>query len=511
MKHIFKAATLIMMGFCTLTTGCDDYLDVSSETEFTETDLFSDETGYRDALIGSYLLMGEQQLYGAYLTWMVPELLAQQYSNRDGYGNYLRIQNANYTESPLASLTTSIWTAGYNLIANLNNIIAHEAENGSVMRALEDSLIMGECYGLRAYMHFDLLRMYGKGNIAARGIAGETSLPYVKTFSKLVTPSSTYTEYINFLLDDLDRAISLLACDPILGARDSLYYLPVAHNGFVSTNPVERKTRMNYYAAKALKARVLMWQGTDAARQEAAQIALDVINSSLATGATKWTEETNMLGSGSNTNDNSFYNEHIFSLFIENYTTLKASLAVFHISQIATWDEIYLDGNRVKKIYETDVYGESDWRKTKDLEQTYPDMDRFAINKNRNGALLGVDNYTSRVPLIRLSEMCYIAAEVLADSNPRQAVALLNTVRNHRNLGTEFNLPESLTAAEIRAEVKKEYLKEFLTEGQLFYYYKRLGDTDVIDWVGAPWTDDQFVFPMPESERTNGGRQPLTY
>lgn len=511
MKNIFKTAVLTMVGFCTLMTSCDDFLDVTSETEFTETDLFGDESGYRNALVGSYLLMGNQQLYGAYLTWMVPELLAQQYSNRDGAGTYIKIQNVNYTESPLASLTTTIWTSGYNLIANLNNIIGHEAENGKVMTALEDSLIMGECYGLRAYMHFDLLRMYGKGNIAARGIAGETCLPYVKTFSKLVTPSSTYTEYINFLLEDLDKSIALLACDPILGKRDSSYYRPIAHNGFVETNPAERKTRMNYYAAKALKARVLMWQGTDAARQEAAQLALDVINSSLATGATKWTEEANMLGSGANTNDNSFYNEHIFSLFVENYSTLKSQLAVFHISQISTWDEIYLDGDRVKKVYETDTYGQSDWRVTKDLEQTYANMDRFAINKNRYGALIGVDNYTARVPLIRLSEMCYIAAEVLAGSNPRQAISLLNTVRNHRNLGVEFNLSDNLTAAQIKAEIKKEYLKEFLSEGQLFYYYKRLGDTDVLDWVGAPWTDDQFVFPMPESELTNGGRQQLTY
>lgn len=511
MKNIFKTAALTMVGFCTLMTSCNDFLDITSETEFTETDLFSDEGGYRDALVGSYLLMGDRQLYGAYLTWMVPELLAQQYSNRDGAGNYLRIQNVKYTDSPLASLTPAIWNAGYNMIANINNLIEHEAENGSVMTALEDSLVMGECYGLRAYMHFDLLRMYGKGNIAARGIAGETSLPYVKSFSKLVTPSSTYNEYFDFLLEDLDKSIALLACDPILGKRDSLYYLPVAHNGFIETNPVERKTRMNYYAAKALKARVLMWQGTDAARQEAAQLALDVINSSLASGATKWAEEANMLGSGANTNDNSFYNEHIFSLYIENYTTLKSQLAVFHISQIATFDEIYLDGPRVKKIYETEIYGESDWRKTKGLEQSYADIDRFAINKNRLGALLGVDNYTSRVPLIRLSEMCYIAAEVLADSNPRQAISLLNTVRNHRNLGVEFNLSDNLSAAEIKAEIKKEYLKEFLTEGQLFYYYKRLGDTDVIDWVGAPWTDDQFVFPLPDSEITNGGRQPLTY
>lgn len=511
MKNKFKAAALTMVGFCTLMTGCNDFLDVSSETEFTETDLFSDESGYRTALVGSYLLMGDQNLYGANLTWMVPELLAQQYSNRDGSGTYLRIQDVNYTESPLATLTSSIWTSGYNLIANLNNIIEHELQNGNVMTALEDSLVMGECYGLRAYMHFDLLRMYGKGNIAARGITGETSLPYVKSFSKLVTPSSTYNEYIDYLKEDLDKAISLLACDPILGTRDTLYYQSVAHNGFIETNPVERKTRMNYFAAMALKARVLMWQGTETARQEAAQLALEVINKSLTSGATKWTEESDMLGSGANTNDNSFYNEHIFSLFVENYAVLKAQLAVFHISQIATGNEIYLDGTRVKKVYETDIYGQSDWRVTKDLEQTYANMDRFAINKNRYGALKGVDNYTARVPLIRLSEMCYIAAEVLADSNPRQAISLLNTVRNHRNLGPEFNLPDNLSAAEIKAEVKKEYLKEFLSEGQLFYYYKRLGDTDVIDWMGAPWTDDQFVFPMPESELTNGGRQQLTY
>src|SRR5699024_719330 len=60
-------------------------------------------------------------------------------------------------------------------------------------------------------------------------------------------------------------------------------------------------------------------------------------------------------------------------------------------------------------------------------------------------------------PMIRISEMYYIAAETATDKNT--ALGYLNTVRFHRGLN---DLPNS---ADIDEELKKAYAKEFYGEG----------------------------------------------
>ena len=67
-------------------------------------------------------------------------------------------------------------------------------------------------------------------------------------------------------------------------------------------------------------------------------------------------------------------------------------------------------------------------------------------------------------PLIRMSEMYYIAAET--ETSEDAALDYLNTVRRERGLG------DNLTAGvDLQNEIFKEYKKEFFGEGQLFYYF----------------------------------------
>jgi hypothetical protein len=71
-------------------------------------------------------------------------------------------------------------------------------------------------------------------------------------------------------------------------------------------------------------------------------------------------------------------------------------------------------------------------------------------------------------------------------------------VRNARQL-TSLS-----TTANFATELTREYQKEFFGEGQLFFYYKRLG-TATIDNGSATtgtitMTKDMYVLPLPESE-----------
>ena len=88
------------------------------------------------------------------------------------------------------------------------------------------------------------------------------------------------------------------------------------------------------------------------------------------------------------------------------------------------------------------------------------------------------------MPLIRLPEMYYIAAECAIDAS--ESADLLNTVRHYRSIpesldiqaGQEYDEPDSrpdVDHSQTRRvnELMKEYQKEFYGEGQLFYFYKR--------------------------------------
>jgi hypothetical protein len=103
-------------------------------------------------------------------------------------------------------------------------------------------------------------------------------------------------------------------------------------------------------------------------------------------------------------------------------------------------------------------------------------------------------NYINRVPLIRLSEMYYIAAESASDT--KEKVRMLNSVRANRGLKA---LAETLTETEIATEIFKEYKKEFYQEGQLFFYYKRLNKSQ-IDGYASPATATIYVLPKPNDE-----------
>ena len=113
-------------------------------------------------------------------------------------------------------------------------------------------------------------------------------------------------------------------------------------------------------------------------------------------------------------------------------------------------------------------------------------------------------SYNNLYPVIRMTDAYYIAAECQKNTNPANAIALLNTVRENRNLSL-FPLSDNLTPDQIQEEIFKEYRKEFVGEsGQLFYYYKRLNATEI---KGASTRPNKgiYVLPIPNNDKEFGG------
>ena len=99
------------------------------------------------------------------------------------------------------------------------------------------------------------------------------------------------------------------------------------------------------------------------------------------------------------------------------------------------------------------------------------------------------------MPIIRLSEMYYIAAE--SEPTTSVGVAYLNEVRKARFIP---ELPTDIDEAILEEEIFKEYRKEFMSEGQLFYYYKRKNSSSIPDSQISPIINQEYVLPLPLRE-----------
>ncbi|MCK7558215.1 RagB/SusD family nutrient uptake outer membrane protein [Chitinophaga sedimenti] len=93
------------------------------------------------------------------------------------------------------------------------------------------------------------------------------------------------------------------------------------------------------------------------------------------------------------------------------------------------------------------------------------------------------------LPIMRLPEMYYIAAEAAA--TPDEGLVFLNQVRVARGL------PALTSSATLNAEIAKEYRKEFYGEGQYWFYLKRTNAATVPDGVAGTMTQDKYTFPLP--------------
>ncbi len=453
-------------------SSCKKWLDVKPKTEVESTVAFRNEQGFKDALTGVYLQLTGNSLYGQELTFGTLDVLAKQYTNISGtpYASF-EGYNYNYAQLELKTRLDNFWTGLYSAVANTNSLITNiDTADPSIFAGSTRNIIRGEAYGLRAFLHFDLLRLYAPAPASAGG-ANAAAIPYVKTIDPKATPTSSVSEVLAQIQLDLNVAAEALkSVDPILQGKTSTGYLR------------DRIYKFNYYAVKALQARVYLYAGDQA---NALICAREVINS----GRYPAAQSANII----NGNDRLFQDEIIFSLNINtlatnasNYFTRTATslLGKSAVNYSAEMDNSSTDYRLLYLTGTADV--------TSILFPT-------KLIPNANAPVI----YGNKMPIIRASEMYYIAAECLKASNPQASVDYLNYVRTNR--GQTTVIASSSTPAQIQNEIFKEYRREFICEGQLFYYYKRV-NASTIAYTNTIGNNALYVFPKPDQEIQYGNR-----
>ncbi|HVW62043.1 MAG TPA: RagB/SusD family nutrient uptake outer membrane protein [Puia sp.] len=248
---LHRLIPMLLLAVILLVAGCNKWLDVRPKSQVKEEQLLSTGQGFKDALYGGYSLMGRPALYGGEMTMGFAAARSQDYDLSNTINFYYGDGDYNYTNTLTLARVNNIWDSAYNVLANINNVLDQIDGHKGAFTGDDYALVKGEALGLRAYIHFDLLRLFAPSYLTGSNKAG---IPYVTTLTKKVTPSSTVAEVTDLALKDLSDAETLLAQDPITEGTNG--------GAYSSDNFLQRRScHFNLYAAKALKARIYLYKG----------------------------------------------------------------------------------------------------------------------------------------------------------------------------------------------------------------------------------------------------------
>lgn len=466
MKNIWVA---FVLGFLMLqNVSCKKFLEVQPRDYMFEEEAFSTQKGVESVLNGIYVSLADSLSYGNMLTLDVTERMAQYYTTY--------INNTDQVASTEIPLFASIWKQSYQTILGVNNFCNKlQAPDFKVLSIEERNILLGEGYGLRAFLHFDMLRLFGPVYLKA---PSALSIPYARTASADILPLLPANTVITEILKDLDSALVLLDKDPVrtkgpdkvnsTGAGELVGYLTNRHR------------RMNYFAVKALAARVMLYAGKKTEAWEATSSLLSQLDVFF-----PWQTEQEIAKDPILSKESLFgiENKKLYDYYRAMFSPLLSD-AVINTPKAPRLDGIYdpnLTDLRLKYWFKVGVEGDKNYK----------------VFIKHSNATITDQSLSYYQALIRKSELYLIAAETAPDL--QQGFFYINILRANRGLAPQLGS----TTTELMNAIRDEYQREFIGEGQTFYMFKRLNLSEIPDrtgWWMIMMTDMQYVPALPQEE-----------
>lgn len=473
-----------LVGFLVLNCSCNDWLDVNPRTEMKEEDMYQSEKGFKNVMNGIYIQLASKNLYGKNMSYYFSDLLAGYwYKTSNSTENY--ILSYSYSQADVESLIKTIWSKYYTAIAHINDLLENLDKTDIHFTYGNKELLYGEAYGLRAFLHLEVLRLFGP--VPAEASDGVEAIPYVTELtrdpSKLV--SMTYGEVKTKILEDLDRAEKYLTDDPFV--TGSMYDLNNPKGNGVSYTPEDdwhyyRQTHFNIYAVDATRARFYQWIGD---KDQAVTYAKKVVETGNPDGTNKFALTTNSNYTDADKDVLVMASEHIFALNCSDLQDIINGLLV--ASSTSSKPDLYLQNTWISKVYENP---DSDNRCRGGRYFQTSGSYAYYLKYYQSGAIEATD----MVPLIRIAEMYLILIE---NTSLSEAQGYFETFRQARGMDYVISIG-SETAR--KSQVEKEYRKDFWGEGQMFYYYKRQNKTSWSLPQSMTVPANGFVVPKPQGQ-----------
>lgn len=452
--------------------GCD-FLDVEPKGQVPEDRQFEDVDGFKSAMIGVYASMATTDLYGCNLTYGFLDVVGQVFRNSSSTV-YVGASNFDYTNQEVRTYCNTIWAQMYSTIAQVNNVIYNLDKTR--LSSSDFNIIRGEAYALRAFLHFDIARLYAQDRA---NYPAASRLPYSYSFDLANKEIYSISDYYANILADLDQAEAYL--------EDEVYDI---NDATLSTYPVRAHQYTYYfnkYAVWALKARVYYTMGDDANAQKYAQKVIDE--------KTQFALSANTIAALKEAQGFPGQREMIFGI-----STNNLSQTVYNHFRVGSQEEYLLPRADLKTRYNITAFTatNTDNRYTVYYEESSSTTQFIRFISTQNEVDRG---YLQGLPLIRLPEMYYILAESLYDTDFTAAKAALDAVRQSRGL-EPIDSTSVATKEDFLNEMIIERYREMSGEGQVFFALKhynkaftRANGTTTVQPSAAV-----FVFPLPDDE-----------
>lgn len=508
----------LFLGAAALLASCSNWLDLKPETQATEKQIFSTGEGYRSVLNGLYKSMGTPQLYGRELSFGFVDCISQQYDltlGKMARNEYMDAAKYAYGSQLLNPVIDKIWDKAFNIIANSNNLLQNIKTTSPDFfsgGATEQRLIMGEAYACRASVHFDLLRLFAPAPVNDDKRA---YVPYVETYPEIQANGIDVEAFLGKVITDLETALTLVADfdttalgKNMMATADSRFFdkrdnLPITEQQ-EDVLYKGRGYRLNYYSITALLARVYQYAGKHTEALACAEKAAGFQTKGI------WGEDIQMF-------KDDFYGLQSGSLESRKDQRVLPNL-IFAIYNNKAYDEFELEeffkiksGALMPSYLVINMENQKIFENKERMDEANTDIRaRYLIFKADGVFPLSAKYYNSSdiavrdrnlsvIPMIRLTEMSYIAAECYArQNNFGKAAEILNTVRSNRDCTTPLQISNWGDFVE---ELVRDARREWISEGQLFYLYKRLNaGVDFGKNIVRPLERQEYLLPIPDSQ-----------
>lgn len=456
-----------------VTTSCENFLNITPDGQSKRDEQLATVEGIEDAMYGVYSQLRSASLYGQELYFQTLEVLAHNLYSKDN-DDVKDLAEFEYDNTSVKSRFEGIWVAMYKNISNVNSVL--DAPLVKDATEFPYSIYRGEALGLRAFMHFDLMRLFAEQYTVNKDAQG---IPYATEFSLKTPEFESLAKNYEHILADLHKA------DTLLAKEDD-------YEG-TSNYMLDRQIHFNRYAVQATLARVYLTMGN---KEQAAKYArLAIANNGKYMLKEKTKVKDDLAGVLSE-------KECLFGVYFSGFYGYVNEV----LQQIKPRVALYVRDD-FKERYEKDASGSDNRFSAYFSEETNGDNITYRLCKftdiyEKNGTVANrPTNLILGINMIRIPEMHYILAETLLDSDYNTALSHYNAVRTHRGL-------EPLEDDRILdvTLVNEERFKEMIGEGQTFFNMKRqnlpIQSSTVAGKEYNP-KDGIYVVPIPDIEKEN--------
>lgn len=507
-------------------SACSDWLDLTPETDPTENEIYSDGEGYRTVLNGLYQSMGKMELYGRDLSFGFVDCLSQQYdlNEENNITAYFReMGKMNYKHTNVASAIEETWLTGYNVIANANNLIQNVLHKSTPelfeQGEMEQHLILGEAYACRALMHFEMLRLFAP---PLNQDDGKNYIPYVTEYPNVQPQGISVSECLDKIIMDLKQAKDLcmefdttdLAMNAMCEGNARFYNKFSTYTDLGSKPSLlndffkGRGYRLNYYSITALLARVYQYAEM---HKEAFECADEVLKYTYKASPydifTFFRFSSTGIYAGSDNSTSAFeaksdlrmVDNLIFAVYNEKaYDRLNLSIYFAKELKGARAQYFVVKKDEIFKSEAGLDEGTSDVRAKKLIymaDGKYPVSGKWFWHADESKR----EQNVTILPVIRATEMQYIIAEYYARQQQwSEAAAVLNEIRSARDC---FDVVSFSSWMDFVKCLVNDARREWISEGQLFYLYKRLGaEVNFGEGIKRAYKRDEYLVPIPSSQ-----------